>query len=402
MIDDSWSALWRRPQYRGFTLTVGALRVVGLMFMTVSVLLVLDRTGSAALAGAVAGASSIAVAASGPVLGAWLDVARSRRRLIVIDQLVTVAGLVALVLMAGHAPDWTLPVLGVGLGITSPLSSGSYVSALSEIAGADLLDRASAVEATSLNLALVLGPAIGAVLAGALGPARVVQGEAAVTLLLAAAIAVNPVFEIRGAERPRTFARALKEGTLALVRIAPLRDLMISGWFSNLGYGTLLVTFPLFAAGALGGNRNDGGYLWAALAAGSILGTFLIPGKPSWRRLAWSYLPLGLSGLLWNVAGSVPLGVALVLLTGVLDGPMYVAQMALRQRLAPDLGRAQVFTTISSLMQVSSSVGSLIGGLAGHPATAFAVFAGTQLLAGAIAGRRARLERAAPDPAEAG
>ncbi len=62
------------------------------------------------------------------------------------------------------------------------------------------------------------------------------------------------------------------------------------------------------------------GYLWAAVAAGSILGTFVLHGPPGLRRVGMSYGLLGLSALLWPLAGTLAVGIALIGLTGVLEG----------------------------------------------------------------------------------
>ena len=178
------------------------------MFMTSGVLLVLARTGSAPLAGVTAAASVVPGALTGPVLGAWLDVARRRRLLVVLDQLLSVAALVAILVLAGHAPDWTVPAAAVLYGVTRPLSSGSFFSALAEIAGADLLDQASAVEATSLNVAVIIGPALAGVLAGAVGAARTVEVQIVLTLIVAVLIAINAAFEARPPQRAESLGHA--------------------------------------------------------------------------------------------------------------------------------------------------------------------------------------------------
>jgi MFS-type transporter involved in bile tolerance (Atg22 family) len=74
-----WRALLARPGYLGFALTVAPSQISSLMFAVSGVLLVLDRTGSAALAGATASAAVLPAALTGPVLGAWLDVTARRR-----------------------------------------------------------------------------------------------------------------------------------------------------------------------------------------------------------------------------------------------------------------------------------------------------------------------------------
>ena len=58
----------------------------------------------------------------------------------VIDQLTSVVALLATVALAGHAPDWTVPAVAVLYSVTRPFSSGTFVCALAEIAGRELLD----------------------------------------------------------------------------------------------------------------------------------------------------------------------------------------------------------------------------------------------------------------------
>ncbi len=122
--------------------------------------------------------------------------------LIVLDQVLSVAGLLAVVELAGHAPDWTIPAVTVLYSFTRPFSQGSFFSALADIAGAELLDQASAIEATSLNLAIVVGPAMAGALAGIIGAAETVELQAVLTVVVAVLVGVNPAFEARPAERP--------------------------------------------------------------------------------------------------------------------------------------------------------------------------------------------------------
>lgn len=383
-----WRALARRPGYRGFVITVSASRTVGALFNTAGVLLVLDRTGSAVLAGTVAAAAVLPGAALGPVLGAWLDVARHRRALIVSDQLLSVIALAAMLALAGHAPHWTLPAAAVLYGITRPFSAGSFLSALAELAGPELLDRASAVEATSMNLAIVVGPALAGALAAAIGAARVVELQAVLTVLVAGAIAVNPVFEARSAHRAASVTDALRVGARALIRDPVLRDTGLAGTLANGAWGLMLVSFPLYASGSLHAGRAAGGYLWAAVALGSIAGTFLWRGKPSRRWVSASYLIYGLSALLWPLAGSLAAGFALILLTGVLEGPAYSGTVALRQRHAPVQARTQVLNTLAAAGQVAMSAGAVIGGVLPGTTAAFAVFAAVGIVAASIIGGR--------------
>ena len=82
------------------------------------------------------------------------------------------------------------------------------------------------------------------------------------------------------------------------------------------------------------------------------------------------------------------MALALIFLTGVLDGPGLVALISIRQRLAPAHLRAQIFTTANSLHSAAFALGAAGAGLLhqafGTDATLLA-FAALIGLAGAIA-----------------
>ena len=383
----SYRRLLSRPGYPGFVFTVSLSRVSGTMFNTAGVLLVLARTHSPALAGLTAAATVIPGAVSGPVLGAWLDVVRRRRRLVVGDQLLSVVALVAMLALAGHAPNWTLPVVAVLPSITRPFSSGSFASALAELAGDELLEAASAVEATSPNLAVVIGPALAGVLSGVIGPAATVEVQAALTLVVALLISVNPAFEARPPERETSLRAAVGAGLTVLARHPVLRATTISSTAAAFGWGLMLVGFPLYAVRTLHVPAHASGYLWAALAAGSIIGTFGFRGRPSLARSAVSYLSVGLSTLLWLLGESLAAGVALIALSGVLEGPAYSGAIALWQRYAPAAVRAQVMTTLTSISGVALSAGGAVGGLVSSPVTLILMLVAVNLVAAVACAR---------------
>jgi MFS family permease len=389
--ENAFRQLWRRPRYPGFLLTVSLSRISGSMFNTAGVLLVLTRTHSAPLAGATAAAAVVPAALSGPLLGAWLDFAQRRRVLIVLDQLLSVVGLLAVVALAGQAPNWTIPAVTVLYSLTRPFSQGSFFSALAVIAGSELLDQASTIEATSLNLAVVVGPAMAGALAGIIGAAETVELQAVLTVVVAALVAINPAFEVRSEERPDSASHALRTGLRALVRQRMLRATSFSSSLAAFSWGLMLVGFPLYAAHTLHSAAHSSGYLWAAVGGGSILGTFALRGPPALRRVGFSYGILGLSALLWPLAGTLVVGIALIGFTGFLEGPAYSGSIALRQRHAPPAARAQVMTTLTSISQLMLSAGAALGGAIHDPLTLIVIFCVVNLVAAVAAVSRGSL-----------
>jgi hypothetical protein len=102
--------------------------------------------------------------------------------------------------------------------------------------------------------------------------------------------------------------------------------------------------------------------MWAAMAFGSLVGTFALAGRPTPRRVAGSYGVLGLSALAWPLAHSLWLGLVLIGLTGFLEGPAYSGTIALRQRHTPAAVRAQVMMTLAGMALAAASAGSAAAG----------------------------------------
>ena len=82
-----------------------------------------------------------------------------------------------LVAVAGHAPDWVIPLVVLCAGVTYPLSFGGFTSMIPAIVPDDLLPPANALETTSFNSALVIGPALAGTLSAAFGPRGVAAGR---------------------------------------------------------------------------------------------------------------------------------------------------------------------------------------------------------------------------------
>ncbi len=342
------SQLLRRPGYARYFTVVAAARATGTMFNVAGPLLVLERTGSLTLAGLVVAAATLPGAVTGPVLGAWLDVTASRRRLLVLDRVVTAVALGAMLLLAGHAPNWLLVVVAVLYGTTTPLSSGAFSSVLPEVAGAELLGIANTFEATSINMAFIVGPALAGLIAGAGGAAAAILVQLAAGVVLAALIAGDGTFELRPRHGPRPPSRlrhAVAQGLGSLWRIVPLRWNTLIGMIYVTGWGALNIGFPAYAV-EVGAGAHSSGFMWAAVSLGSMVSAFALRGVATrvsaGRLIGVSFLSMAASVAIWPLAGGLAPALALIFLTGLLEGPSLVALIAVRQRLAPPHLRGQI------------------------------------------------------------
>ena len=149
------------------------------------VLYVLDRTGSAAWAGATLAAITLPSIVTGPILGAWLDRGGRRLEAIRLDQAVSAGSLALVAALAGEAPDALLPLVALPAGITFPLSTGGFSSLIPSYVDASLRVQANALEASSYNTAIVAGPALAGVLATAVDPLAAVLVQIGLKLVRA-------------------------------------------------------------------------------------------------------------------------------------------------------------------------------------------------------------------------
>jgi predicted MFS family arabinose efflux permease len=361
--------LLRRPGFARYFATVAGAQATGTMFTVSGVLLILERTHDLTLAGIVVAAASLPATVTGPFLGGWLDVTSSRRRLLVLDRLLTALALTAILVLAGHAPNWLLPLVALFYGALSPLSSGAFSAVLPEVAGPDLLDAAVAFEGAGINLAFVVGPALAGLVAASAGAPVAIEVQIGAGLALGALIAFDRTFELRPEHTemaPAGVLHAVAQGLRATWQIEALRWNITIDAFYVLAWGTLSVGFPAYAL-ALGAGAHVAGYMWAAVAAGSMFGGFALAGRPAAAQprilIGGYFLAMAASAVIWPLAGGVAVALAMIFLTGVLDGPGLVGLISIRQRLAPPHLRAQIFSTANSLHSAVFAAGAAGAGL---------------------------------------
>ena len=381
----SVTLLRRQPGYPTFLGAATLARLADEMFGVAVVLLVLERTGSPALAGGTVAAITVPSLLTGPLLGAWLDVTGRRRGLMVFDQLIISVSLVGIVLLAGHGPDLLLPALALVAGLTYPLSFGGFTSMIPTLVPRELLAPANAIEASSFNLALILGPALAGVIAAAAGPAAALLTEVALTLLaLGLILAIPGINGVAGARDRRSLGEVMRAGLRRILEVPALRGVTAAGAFGLAGAGFLTVGFPFFAVEHLDADRSAAGYMWAAFAFGSMVGALgLVRVQVRWRPELVVLAGLVATGTLmtsWPLAGSLPLMLVLVAAAGMADGPALAATFATRQRYVPSELYGQVFTTAAGLKVGSFAFGAALAG----PAVTELGSAGALLLAGGM------------------
>jgi MFS family permease len=360
------TALRRSHGYPQFLTAATVARLADEMFSVGVVLLILDRTGSPTLAGLTVAAATFPAIVSGPVIGAWLDRTGRRSLIYKIDRLLLVAVLVTILAVVGKAPDFVLPVLAFITGLTLPVTFTGFTSMIPLIVSEEMLPSANAVEAASLNVALIGGPALAGLLAAAFGPPGALVGEIGLTLVALALILRIPDLNRGASERPEPMRTMIARGLRHIVHEPVLRVVSAAGVFNNIAWGLLLVVFPLWAASDLGSRPSASGALWAAFATGSLVGALALSRLqhryPPERVAFGAMIASGAGMLTWLLAGSLPVALALVCATAVLEGPVMAAVFTVRQQRTPSGLQAQVMGTLGSVQIGAFALGTALGG----------------------------------------
>jgi MFS family permease len=404
-----------------FHLTAATLlRVSAEGVATALVLTVQARTGHAATAGYLQTAMTLPYVISGPVIGNAVDRLRRPRRAIVPMALGYAAATGLLLAMAGGSPLVAALCVAAVIGCTEPIVV-ALTSLLPRFVPADRLSRAYGLEASSYNVAAIVGPGLAA------GVASLAGGQYAGTAIVASAVlglCVLPLLPFAGpdaaaasdASAPAPAGRAAETapsaaaeaggaadagrvadagraaeagkgaiaerdigevtedarsgladviagGLVVLARGRVLRAVTVATTLAWLGFGGVAVTAVLLAQ-HVGAPASAGGRLLVAMAVGSLLGSlassrWLTPrhGEPV---LVGGLVAFGAALAAVALAPSAGWAMAAFCAAGLAEGPVFAATLMLRQREAPPDRLGQVNTTGGSLKIGASALGAAL------------------------------------------
>jgi MFS family permease len=356
--------LWRTPGLGVLFAASTSARLANEMARVAVVLLVLERTGSPGLAGALVAALTLPSLVTGPLLGAWLDRTPHRRSAFVANQVLLPVVLVAVLAAAGHGPSWVVVALGALAGVTSPVLTGGFTGLVAPLVPEALLRRAYGAESTSYNVAGVVGPSLAGALTAAASAEIAVVTAAVLSVLALAAVLRVPMPTPH--DPPTTgLLRSVRGGVLHLVRTPALRSVTVATTLSFMGMGAFPVVFPLLAID-LGAHASASGALFSAFAIGALAGSVTMAARAP-RTGPLRLALVGISGLVLAFAGlavAPSLGVALgvVIVAGALEGPVFSSTLTVREQHTPAAMRTQVVTTAASIKFGAFALGSAVAG----------------------------------------
>jgi MFS family permease len=323
------------------------------------ILFIHGETGSFGAAGVVTGAFTIGIGATGPLLARQID-RRGSRLVVVPAALLTAVGLVAVVVL-GKEGAGTLPLVVAAAiaGCGTPPVGGVLRQHWPQLVESTELETAFALDAVSVELIFVSGPLLAGILAATAGPA--------VGLLVAAALGAGGaiLFESLLSVQPGDDPDAERHW-LGALKSPTLRTLVLAGLPLGASFGALDVVLPAF--GAVHGASALGGPLTAALAGGSALGGIAFGARPAalgpppravvklGALMTLSYLPL-------VFATGVPEMFAFAALAGLCIAP----QITIRNNLAQGSLTAGTATEAFTWLSLAATVGASAGAAAVGP-----------------------------------
>lgn len=354
-----------------------------------AILLLGIAAGSATLGSTLLAGLTFSAALGGPLLGAILDRAKHPGKVLALSLGLYAVGIAFIAWSLGHVPVWLSFGVALLAGFLMPSISGGWSSRLKSFIAEEQMTRASAIDATTFNIAGLAGPAAAGLIAGWLG------AHWAVAVLVALFVAALPMAwalpkrQVQIKKHDTTFFQDVSAGLKVIVTNKSLFRITLLSVISYMGIGMLWVICPLVGL-ERAGNAGFGGVMMSVLSVGALVATAAYakwPTKYSPDIIAFATtVILAIAMLLLALAGNVIFVLFAMLIAGLADGPQLAAVFAVRHREAPERSRSQVFTTGASLKITAAAVGAMLAGsLASNSLTWTIIAAGlSQLLAAAI------------------
>jgi len=362
----SYRELLRIPTIGRILLGMALSRIGGSMFGVAIVLFTLDRFDSPALAGLVTFASVGPGLIVSPIAGALLD-RHGRARLIVIDQLVGAASVILIAGLAlGDALTPAILVLVTAVaGLTAPLSSVGLRTLFPLLVPRRLWERVNALDSNGYVVATLIGPPAAGLLVQLAGGPRTL-------LVIGALFGLAAVVFVRVADPHNETESTGKllvdawQGLRYTLLNPTLRALGISLAILNVGWGIVTIALPVLVLQRLGQGEAVVGAVFAVSGVTGGVGA-LLAGRWRTQGRERQMLMLPMAGM--AVATAVLLAsptlavlIAIMAITGFLNGPLDVALFTLRQRQTDPAWLGRAFAVSMSLNFMGYPFGAAIGG----------------------------------------
>ncbi len=297
----------------------------------------------------------------------WLIDRFQLRTIITIDNglRTLIIGLIPILYWFNVLELWLLFLLTFMAGMLEPATEVGARSILPELVQDRDLDAANMLWSFSLNLSLVIGPAVAGVLVASFGGPSVLLIDAGTFAAMAIMAVTLPALKRSNAPTQAPISERLGLRQLWDMKVVRTTTLLSLVFFFS--YGPLEAALPLYSDAVLQTDARGYGLLWSALAVGALIGT--LSSTTLSRRLRLG-VALPLIALLWGInllpmvfIHELWLACSLLFLGGLMWGPYTPMETTLLQRNVPKAQRGRVFGARSTLLIGGSPLGLATGGM---------------------------------------
>lgn len=233
---------------------------------------VLDLTGSAADIGLVLAARSVPIVAF-MLFGGVLADRLPRHRVMIAADVTRFAGqgMMAVLLLTGHASVWELMALQAVHGTAGAMFTPAVTGLIQQTVPAPLRQAANALRGMSQSAAMIAGPLAATALVVTVGPGWAVAADSVTFAVSAFCLGRLRLPPGDGALRTGHMLRELQEGWRQFTSRTWVWTMILTAALTNMLYAFFGVLGPVFSARVLGGPAAWGAVL-AALGAGAVVG----------------------------------------------------------------------------------------------------------------------------------
>src|SRR6266511_1363610 len=233
---------------------------------------VLQITDSGTLAASILLTLQLPAILTSMAIGSLIDRFQPRAIITIDNSMRTlIIGLIPILYWFGRLELWLLFLLTFLAGMLVPATEVGSRSILPELVDDQDLDAANMLWSFSLNLSLVVGPAVAGILVASFGGPSVLLIDAATFAVMTFVAITIPNLERSkpSAQTPLSERLGLRQlWDMKVVRYTTLLSLVF--FFS---YGPLEAAMPVYSDAILQTDARGYGFLWSALAVGALIGT---------------------------------------------------------------------------------------------------------------------------------
>ena len=316
------------------------------------------------------------------LFGGLLADAMNRRKLMMTTQasLVFVSGALALLTLADQVTPFRLYGVTVFLALFSSLESPSRQAIVTNLVPAEDLPRAFAIFSTQRQIATIAGPSLAGIVLAWAGPAVCYAVDAVSWIFMLGSLAlIRTQLPQRGGWRTISL-ESVRAGFRFVWSHAVIFPFLMMDFGANI-FGTVRSLFPIYARDILAVGPQGLGILYAASAAGALLGALGFslwgPARQAGRWILLGVTIYGLSLLFFAGSHTFWLSISLLVASGIGDTISAILRSTINQLSTPDELRGRMASINSVFTNSGPQLGQFqAGALATVIGTEFAAATG--------------------------